>query len=105
MNGGLERLRLDPAVLAEEREHAQLHALAVHLREVALRVVERLGKGLIAHPRLHDLGAVGVFYDARLLGARAHRFGQLGGPPVGVHIDHGSLPENGVRLDLKNTKN
>ena len=54
-------------------------------------VIERLGERLFAHPRLQHLDAVVVAQDARFLGAGAQGVGDLGGPPMGVHVDHGVM--------------
>ncbi len=86
--GHLQRLGLDPAERAEERQHAQLDPLAVHPREMEIDVVEGLGERLFAHPRgLQHLGAVLVAQDARFLGAGAQGVGYFGGPPMGMHVD------------------
>ncbi|MNC85665.1 hypothetical protein D3C83_12760 [compost metagenome] len=91
-DGHLERLRFDPAERAEQRQHAGGDALAVHPGEVEFHVIERLRQRLLAVPgRLQHLDAVRVAFDARIPGPRAQRLGQLGGPPVGMHVDHGGL--------------
>ena len=54
-------------------------------------VIERLGERLLAHPRgLHHLDAVRIAHDARLPGAGAQSVGYFSGPPMGMHVDHGS---------------
>ena len=47
-DGYVERLALDPAERAEQRQHAGAHALAVHPREVEGNVIKRLGQRLLA---------------------------------------------------------
>ena len=87
--GHFQRLRLDPAERAEERQHAGLDPLAVHPREMEIDVVERLGERRFAHPRgLQHLDAVRIAHDARLPGAGAQGVGDFGGPPMGMHVDH-----------------
>ena len=64
--GHVQRLGLDPAERAEERQHAHLDPLAVHPGEMEIEVVEGLGERLFAHPRgLQHLDAVRVAQDAR----------------------------------------
>jgi hypothetical protein len=54
-------------------------------------VIKRLGQRLLADAALQHFYAVLIAHDARFLGAGAQGFDQLGGPPMGMHIDHGSL--------------
>ncbi len=54
-------------------------------------VIERLRHRLLADPAFHYFHAVLIAHDARLLGAAAHGFDQLGRPPMGMHVDHVSL--------------
>src|SRR5215813_6975129 len=54
-------------------------------------VVKRLGQRLLADPALQHFHAILIAHDARFLGAGAQGVDQLGGPPMGVHIDHGYL--------------
>src|SRR5688572_27550515 len=54
-------------------------------------VIERFGHRLLADPAFHHFYAVLITHDARFLGASAQGVDQLGGPPMGMHVDHGSL--------------
>ena len=88
--GHVQRLGLDPAERAEQRQHAHLDPLAVHPREMEIDVIEGLGERLFAHPRgLQHLDAVRIAHDARFPGAGAQGVGDFGGPPMGMHVDHG----------------
>src|SRR5438270_6882036 len=88
--GLFQRLSLDPAERAEERQHARLYPLAVHSSEMVSDVIEGLGEGLFAHPRgLQHLDAVRIAHNARLPGTSAQGFGYISGPPMGMHVDHG----------------
>ena len=49
--GHFQRLGLDPAERAEQRQHAHLDPLAVHPTEMEIDVIEGLGERLFAHPR------------------------------------------------------
>src|SRR6058998_2364251 len=62
-------------------------------------VIKRLGQWLLADPALHHFYAVLIAHDTRFLGAGAQGVNQLGGPPMGMHVDHGcllSLSSNGL---------
>ncbi len=87
----LDRLRLNPAERAEQRQHAGAHTLAIHPCEMKFHVVKRLGHRLLADPALHDFYAVLIAHDTRFLGAGAQGVDQLGGPPMGMHVDHDFL--------------
>jgi hypothetical protein len=54
-------------------------------------VIKCLGQRLLADPALQHFYAVLIAHDARFLGAGAQGVNQLGGPPMGMHVDHGSL--------------
>src|SRR5947208_13328481 len=54
-------------------------------------VIKRLGQRLLADPALQHFYAVLIAHDARFLGAGAQGVDQLGGPPMGMHVDHGCL--------------
>ncbi len=87
--GLVQRQGLDPAERAEERQHARLHPLAVHPREMEIDVIEGLGERRFAHPRgLQHLDAVRIAHNPRLPGTGAQRVGHFGGPPMGMHVDH-----------------
>ena len=69
-------------------------------------IVERLGERLLAHARhLQHFGAVRIADDARFAGAGAQRVGDLGRPPMGMHVDHCShlylLQEPPLSLPLR----
>jgi hypothetical protein len=49
--GHVQRLRLDPAVRTEKRQHAHLDPLAVHPTEMEIDVVKGLGERRFAHSR------------------------------------------------------
>src|SRR5678815_1070665 len=69
-----------------------------------LHVIKRLGHRLLADPALQHFYAVLIAHDARFLGAGAQGVDQLGGPPMGMHIDHGcllSLSSNGLTPKVK----
>ena len=87
--GHLQRLRLDPAERAEQRQHAGLDPLAVHPREMEIDVVEGLRRAALRPSAgLQHLDAVRIAHDARLPGAGAQGVGDFGGPPMGMHVDH-----------------
>src|SRR6266508_1317424 len=96
--GYIERLRLDPAERAEQRQHAGADALTVHPGEVEVHLVERLGQRFLAHPGLQYFDAGLVAHDARFRGPGAQGVGELGGSPVGMHIDHWRLLIRRVRM-------
>jgi hypothetical protein len=55
-----------------------------------LDVVEGLTERRVAHPSgLQHLGAVRVAHDARFPGPGAQGVGDFGGPPMGMHVNHG----------------
>src|SRR5262245_63393952 len=54
-------------------------------------IVKRLGQRLLADPALQHFYAVLIAHDVRFLGAGAQSIDQLGGPPMGMHVDHGYL--------------
>ena len=59
--GHVERLGLDPAERAEQRQHADLDTLAVHPAEMEIDLVEGLGERRFAHrPGLQHLDAAVV---------------------------------------------
>src|SRR6185312_9669680 len=75
------------------------HVLAIHPCEVEFHVIKPLGQRLLADPALQHFHAVLIAHDARFLGAGAQGVDQLGGPPMGMHVDHGcllSLSSNGL---------
>jgi hypothetical protein len=87
--GLFQRLGLDPAERAEERQHARLHPLTVHPREVEIDLVEGLGERLFAHSSgFQHFDAVLVARDTRFPGTGAQGVGDFGGPPMGMHVDH-----------------
>src|SRR5678815_1434188 len=54
-------------------------------------VIKCLGQRLLADPAFQHFYTVLIARDARFLGAGAQGVDQLGGPPMGMHIDHGCL--------------
>src|SRR5215470_10223473 len=67
-------------------------------------IVKRLGQRLLADPALQHFYAVLIAHDARFLGAGAQSVDQLGGPPMGMHVDHGyllCLSSNGLTLKVQ----
>src|SRR5262247_4290024 len=54
-------------------------------------VIKCLGQRLLADSALQHFYAVLIAHDARFLGAGAQSVDQLGGPPMGMHVDHGYL--------------
>ncbi len=55
-------------------------------------LVKGLGERRLTHPRhLQYLKAGFIAHDARLPRAGAQGVGDFGGPPMGVHVDHGCV--------------
>lgn len=54
-------------------------------------VIKRPGHRLLADPAFHHFYALLITHDARFLCAGAHGVDQLGGSPMGMHVDHCSL--------------
>jgi hypothetical protein len=53
-------------------------------------VIEGRGERLLAHPwGFQHLDAVAIVQDARFPGTDAQGVGYFGGPPMGMHVDHG----------------
>jgi hypothetical protein len=53
-------------------------------------VIEGIGERRVAHPwGLQHLDAVLIAQDARFPGPGAQSVGYFGGPPMGMHVDHG----------------
>src|SRR4029077_312027 len=57
-----------------------------------LYVIKCLGQRLLPDPALQHFYAVLIAYDVRFLGAGAQGVDQLGGAPMGMHVDHGCPP-------------
>jgi len=53
-------------------------------------IIEGLGERRFTHPSgLQHLDTVLIARNARFPGPGAQRVGDFGGPPMGMHIDHG----------------
>src|SRR5262249_16670625 len=56
-----------------------------------VHVIKCLGQRLLADPALQHFYTVLIAQHARFLSACAQSIDQLGGPPMGMHVDHGCL--------------
>ena len=66
-----------------------IDALAVHAAEVEPDVIERLIERRLTHPRrLQHLHTICIAHDTRFPNPSAQGIGDVGGPPMGMHVDH-----------------